>query len=309
MIGTLLSVKLLKKKMDHRWDGNPSFPYFSPENLGIKETNFFFFDGKYLIDGSKYFVEGVKPKALVCLFHGIGSGRNAYMMEIARLCKEGYLVYAYDCLGCMRSEGKGVKSLGRVYETQRKFFEWIENDEEAKGLRRFAYGHSWGGYQSMLALNPKYKIEKCVSLAGFLKPSSTIVNRTQKHKKLTYVPIALANRLMGGKNSDIDARKMIRQSKAKLLYIVGSEDPLVPHAFNGDVLNKEFGNDDRFKYVMVHGSKHQVMYTHEAENYLGNLLKHGIGTINCPDSLKMDIHKATTLDEKVMSTIFDFLRD
>ncbi len=310
MILTLLAVRQLKKILDHRWDGNPNLPYYDPKDLSLEEESFSFMDDGHRIDGSRYYIKGVEPKALVCFFHGIGAGRNAYLKEISLLCKEGYLVYAYDNLGCSYSEGTGIGCLGRPYETQMKFFKWLDNDKKAKGLKRYAVGHSWGGYGAMTALNPEYKVEKSVSLAGFLKPSTIIVKRAKKPlRKLGSLPIKIANRILGGKYGNIDARDIVRNSNGRLLYIVGDKDPLVPMSFNGETLNEEFGGSPRFKYMVVPGSSHQVHYTHEAEKYILDLTNEGLGTINSPIGLHMDINKATEMNKDVFKAIFDFLED
>ncbi len=305
----LLCLHWLRKLWDHRWDGSPSLPYYTAEELNLKEERFYFMDGKYRIDGSRYFKKDGPFKALVCVFHGIGAGRNSYMKEISRLCEEGYLVYAYDNLGCMRSEGKEIKSLGRVYDTQKKFFSWLEKDERAKGLNRYAFGHSWGGYQAMLSLQNEYRIEKCVSLAGIISPSQAVLARSKGLlKKIGKPAIKLTNLVLGGMNSNIDVRPIIKKSQGKLLYIVGDIDPLVPPVYHGDILNREL-NHDKFVYKIIKGSKHSVMYTHESEAYLGGLLKKGITEINCPPEIKMDISKATESNEEVMQAIFDFFSE
>lgn len=310
MILTLLIRKQLKASLDHRWDGNPNLPYYYPEDLGIEEEGFTFLDDGYVIDGSRYFAKGVEPKALVCVFHGIGAGRNAYLKEISRLCKEGYLVYSYDNLGCMRSEGKGIGCLGRVYETQRKFFEWLETDEKSKGLKRYAFGHSWGGYQTMLSLNPNYKIEKAVALAGLVRPTDAILSRMKgPMKTIAGLPILLANRMLAGKHSNVDARKVIAKGTGKLLYIVGEKDPIVTISGNGNLLNEAFRDSSRFKYMVIPGSGHSVLYTHQSENYINDLMHKGLTQINSPIGLHMDIEKATVLNEEVMRAAFDFFKD
>ncbi len=310
MILTLLARKEMKKTLDHRWDGNPNLPYYDPKDLSLEEEPFSFMDNGHRIDGSRYCIKDMKPKALVCFFHGIGAGRNAYMKEISLLCKEGYLVYAYDNLGCAYSEGIGIGSLGRPYETQRKFFEWLDKDERSQGLKRYAMGHSWGGYGAMIALKTEYKIEKSVSLAGFLRPSTIIFKRAKGHlKRAGLLPIRIANRLLGGKNSDIDARNIVRQSEGKLLYIVGDKDPLVPMSFNGEALKEEFDGSPRFSYMVIHGSGHQVHYTQQAEKYILELTEKGLTSINSPVGLHMDIDRATEMNMDVFKAIFDFLKD
>lgn len=310
MIITLIVRHLLKKALDHRWDGAPSLPYYKPDDLGLEEERFSFMDGKYQIDGSRYWVKGKEPQALVIVFHGIGAGRNAYLKEIAVLAKQGYLVYSYDNLGCMRSEGKGIQSLGRVYKTQEKFFAWLDKDPKAMGLRRFSFGHSWGGYASLLATNPAYHIEKCVCLSGLLKPSDACYRTLNKrHLGVLKLPIHLAILSLSGKNSDVDVRKMLRQTKAKVLYIIGEKDPLVTKEFNGDILFKEFETNPNFIYKTIPGSGHGVMYAPEAEQYQNDLTRQGLTAINAPDGLAMDIEKATKHNDKVISYIIDFLKD
>ena len=310
MILTLAIGLSLNKTLNHRWDGCPTLPYYSAEDLGLEEEGFSFLDEKYLIDGSRYYVKGLTPKALIVVFHGIGAGRNAYLKEISVLAHEGYLIYSYDNLGCMRSEGRGPKSLGRVYETQAKFFAWLDKDPKAQGLPRYSFGHSWGGYSSMLSTNPKYNIEKCVCLSGLLKPSDACYHSLQKkHLDFLKLPIRLAIRLFSGKNCNVDAQKIFNQSKAKMLYIVGENDSLVSKEFNGNKLFEGFANSGRFEYKVIPGSGHGVMYSHEAEKYQADLIAQGLTRINSPVGLEMDIDKATAHNPEVMSSIIHFFEN
>ncbi len=310
MILSIIFALQLNKRLNHRWDGMPSLPYFEANELGLSEERFSFRYGKWNLDGSRYWVGDRAPKALVIVFHGLGSGRNAYMKEIAAIAKAGYLVYAYDNLGCGRSEGRGPKSIGEVAKIQSVFFSWLDNDPKAKGLKRYSFGHSWGGYGSMIALRPEFKVEKAVALSGFLRPSDAIYHSLTK-KKLGFLklPISLAIFFLSGPKANISALKVFEKSTGKLFYASGTDDTSVPLEFNGKRLFKKFKTESRLKFVSIPRCGHGAMYTSKAQNYQKQLAKDGLLNINSPIGLEMDIQKATEHNRDLISSIIDFYRE
>lgn len=306
-ITSLIIKKSLKSFFGIRYDGSPSFPYWRASDLGIEEKRFSFMSGKWRLRGSKYSSKGQKPKGLIVFFHGLGDGRASYIKEISLLVKEGYLVYAYDNTGCMESEGVSIVSFDQTVKDQRNFFKFLENDKDAKGLKRYAIGHSWGGFGAMLSCKPEYKIEKCVSMAGFCRTIDVLISQSGK-KCSPYLIASLKSVLKSyeGKDANQSAVDVIQQSSAKVLYIFGENDKLVTKQMGYDQLYSAFKDDRRIEFLEVKGVGHSVFRDKDAESYVGSLLKKGLGKVDSPAGLLMDLEKATKENDKVWSTIFGF---
>ncbi len=306
----LLSIigHVINKAHHARSDGNPRLPYFRPEELGLLHEDFSFHSGKCLLRGSRYWAQGQGNKGLVIFFHGIGAGRSAYLKEIAALAREGYLVYAYDNTGSMESEGRWIGGLGMVGKDIKAFFGWLEGDERSRGLPRYAFGHSWGGYAAMLTSEPSYRVEKIVSIAGFTQPSRQYASflRAAWMRKLHPI-ISLFLLLQLGKFGDLDTVPLLRKSTAKLLYIQGNQDKMVPLEAGMEDLRRRLGSRPLTEYVVVNKQGHNPYNSPRAEEYVAELGKKGLFAIDGPSDLAMDIERATEENRLTMQKVFDFL--
>ncbi|MCR4562296.1 MAG: lysophospholipase [Bacilli bacterium] len=299
---------LVRKALSQRGDGSPALPYWRAYQLGIEEERFTFKSGKWNLSGSRYYVKGNKPKALICFFHGLGAGRNSYIYNIAKFAKEGYLVYSFDYTGCMLSEGKHMYGFGHTSIDLKYFFRFLDKDEKAQGLPRYSVGHSWGGYTSLLSLKPEYKVEKCVDMSGFTRPS-TVMNASLKKgngfiRGLMHLYLSLHKNSTGG---DEDGVKIIKKSSAKIMYVRGTKDNTVDGDINTNPLRKEFGGTGRIEFVDLEGWGHQPFLTKESEQYLNDCMDKGIITLSADKNLKMDLVKACLPNEDLYKTVFDFL--
>ncbi len=299
---------IVNKAHRHRYDGSPALPYWRASDLGIDEKRFSFLSGKWVLHGSKYFLKGSKPIALVVFFHGIGDGRASYIREISALAKKGYLVYAYDYTGCMESEGPCIYGLGQAQKDEKAFFTWLDQDSESYELRRFVIGHSWGGHNALIATSPAFKVEKCVSLAGFTQLSkeyTTFIKGKFLRKFGFLMHLVLVNQL--GSSGDESVMKVLKRTKAKVLYIQGDADEMVPPEVGYKPLEKEFGLNGKIRFLIIPHRGHYIFKTAEAEQYVSEILKKGITSPNGPVGLSLDLDKGTELDSKTWDAIFDFL--
>lgn len=310
MISLLLFfLHILNKAHGRRYDGFASLRYYTAEGLCLKEKRFSFRSGKWTLSGSKYFPNAA-PKALVVFFHGVGAGRAAYLLEISELVKQGYLVYAYDNTGCVESQGPKIYGVGNVNKDIEAFYSWLEKDQDSYGLARFSVGHSWGGYSALLSSKSAYKVEKIVSISGFMKPSDEYVYYIRQklfHHLKPLIHVAL--KLQLGRNGDYDAAKSLEKSNASVLYIQGDEDKTVTLDAGYNSIKKRFGSNRRFSFLLVQGKKHNPYMTKKAEKYLDELGSKGILSPKGDTSLMMDIKAATEEDPVVTKAIFDFLKN
>jgi len=304
----LFIAKQISNNVNRRWDACPTLPFYSSSDLGIEEETFSFYSGKNRLYGSRYFLSNRPTKAIVVFFHGIGGGRSSYLKEIAETVKHGYLVYAYDYTGAMQSEGKSILGLGQIIRDQEAFFSFLDKDPKAEGKKRYAMGHSWGGYGALASIRGAFGVSKIVSISGFIRPSLEYLALIKKTKNvLISLDIRLNLFFRLGKYGDYDPRKDLSRKDVQVLYIQGRLDHSVPFATSGEVLQKEFKNNPRFTFLFVDDQHHAPFVSKRAEDYQNDLGKKGLQRFDRPEGLEMDIAKATEENPKVMKAIFDFL--
>lgn len=303
----LLILKGLRQTTHRRYDGSPAFPYCLASDFGVEEERFSFFSGKWKLSGSRYFIKGGKPRALVVFFHGIGSGRNAYLKMICQLAQQGLLVYAFDYTGSMESEGPSIYGLGHVVKDQAAFFHWLDQDPMGQGLERYAIGHSWGGYAALMAAKPEYHVKKIISLSGFVRPSNELLAVSgHPNNKLIGFLLRMAIKQTLGKSGDISALDVLRLSDAKVFYIQGTNDTMVPPASSGSVLKDVFSNNPSFSFLDVQNAGHSPYLSFQSDQYIQDLLAKGLNSPNDMPDLRMDLKQATEDNPAVMKAIFDF---
>ncbi len=299
----------LNKVFSRRYDGYPSLPYYHPEDLGIKEERFSFkTEHNWTLSGSRYFKKDGGFKGVIVFFHGLGDGRLSYIKTISLLVEDGYLVYAYDNTGCMESEGNKIYSLEHSAIDQEYFFKWLDNDPKAKGLKRFALGHSWGGYGAAISSKKEYKIEKVVDIAGFDNPLQLLLEYFPKAARPFLKPFIWLNlKSFCPKYGCLKSSTVLKDSDAKVLYIQGDKDTDVTPEQGYYPLYKQFKNNERFTFILKKNRKHSVYKTKDAEDYVASLIKKGILSTHIQEDITMDIVRATNEDKELWKEIFAFL--
>jgi|GEM_PF-599546 len=299
----------LRVAMNFRCDGQPQLDYFPASAYGANEELFSFHSGKNLLRGGKYFVPRPSYRGVVVFFHGVGAGRSAYTQEICAFAKEGYLVYAYDNTGCMTSEGQGIGNLAQSLLDQKAFFAFLDEQKEVAGLPRYAVGHSWGGYTAFGAMNPAYHVDKVISISGFVSLPKMLISQAPALGKFEGLLKKALKRGYGSMAGE-EMTEIIAKSNAKLLYIQGELDTMVPKKGNYDVLERRFQNDERVRLRLVKGAMHNPYWDHEAERYSRVLGKdkrlfardYDVTTKVCYEHLNHD-------DPAILREMFDFLEE
>lgn len=297
---------LLNVLHGRRFDGYPTLPYYHADDLGIEETKFSFLTQHgWKLSGSRYFLKNAKFKALIVFFHGLGDGRASYTKTIEILVRAGYLVYAYDNTGCMESEGNKIYSLEHTLIDQKYFFEWLEKDPQAKGLKRYSIGHSWGGYGAAMSSKKEYKIEKIVDIAGFDYALDVIMGKLPKGMSFLRPFVWINLKFACGKYACQRASKSIKQSNSKFLYIQGKCDVDVSLKNGFDPLSKSL-KGERFKFIIEANRGHSIYKSEEAEFYVQKILDKGITDIKNTKNVEMDIVKATKENQPLWKEILKF---
>ena len=124
-----------------------------------------------ILDGFFVTNKNIKDyKAVIVMAHGIGCSRANYMARYDYFARKGYIVFAYDCTGTCKSEGRDIKGLPQSQLDLENAINYVGTIEKLKDYKILVYGHSWGGYAAATVLNNKKcaeKITAVVTCSGF----------------------------------------------------------------------------------------------------------------------------------------------
>ena len=298
--------KIFEKMFGGRGDGSPALTYFTADDYGVRSRPFSFLSGKNLLRGEAYFVDESPKKGLVVFFHGLSAGRSSYTSEIAYLAKAGYLVMAYDNTGCMQSEGASMNGLSQAVLDQKAFFEFLDKQEEIKGMPRFAIGHSWGGYLAFMATNPLYRVKKAVSVAGFFSVDTLCVSAAPKAKGLQKtIRGYIAHRF--GKDAAKSGLDYVKESGIPVLYVQGDRDFVVPTKDHYGYLKKHAKEYPNVTLRLQKNRAHQAFWTEDGQAYYDRVFgKRGEKKFTIEDLLAIDYSEMNVDDPKLMKAIVDF---
>ena len=302
---------IIKKSLHFRGDGWPSAPYYFPwtwENLECEP--FSFFSGKWRINGLRYWKKGnSKPKATVAFYHGIGAGHYAYVNLINLLAQAGYLVYAYDNQGSGFSEGTAIDSLSVSVVNQKDFYAFLDQDPKARGLPRYACGHSWGGFTALCALQSEYGVSKVCSISGFDSVANILCDLNKSAAKFKKTLLSVQKHDFGELGL-LSGLELMKKTDAKVLYIQGDKDTLVPYQTNGKVFQKELKDKPNIRFLIRKGWGHNPYWDRKTEEYEIKLNdpKEGMGSFNRSPNLRFRDELLRSVDPLVAKAIVDFFR-
>lgn len=299
--------KELDKTLGVRFDGTPVFPYPNPTYFGCKEEPFSFLSGNNLLVGGRYSYGDGPYRGVLVFFHGAGAGAFAYSKEISSFAKQGYLVYAYDGTGCMRSPGKNIISMTQCLVDQKAFFSFLDKDEKAMGLTRYAVGHSWGGFAALGCLQEEYHIEKVICIAGFASIASMMEEKVPKMEKYDKA-LKRVLRKKYGFYGDFDALPLMKSTQKPILYVQGDGDKMVDYSKNLRRYEQELKGHKNVRFLTVKGRAHNPYWTKATEAYFRELVgQKRIDDIHREQAIELDDQRLYEEDEWVMKTMFDFL--
>lgn len=225
----------------------------------------------------------VKPKAVVCLVHGLGEHSSRYAHVADALVREGFILMTYDLRGHGRSSGiRGhIKSIEDFMMDIDLVLE--KSREQYPTLPIFLYGHSLGGIQVL-----HYGLLRKPNVKGIIATSSGL--RTALEKQPLKI---LAAKILGSLTpsttlpSGLEAEGISRNQSVVNAY---RSDPLVH-----DRISLGFGK------IMLGVT--QWTLAHAGEFSLPLLLMHGkADTIAFPSS---SVDFAEPLKEKCTLVLWD----
>ena len=312
-------VNVYKSNICIRHDGNPCLHYYSVSDFPeLRRTPFDFLgDNGQKLQGYFYYYASPRKDKLIVFDHGMGNGHQAYMKEIELIARRGYTVFSYDHTGCMESGGENTVGFAQSLNDLDHAINAIKSVDEYKRAGISVIGHSWGGFAALniSVLHPD--IESCVSISGFIGVERMIEQFFSGILKLYRPSILRLERESNPMYSLIDARKSLKNTNSRILYIASDDDPTVKSKYHYDTLYEASVNNPMVKFLLLHNKKHNPKYTESAVSELTKMSAEMVEGMkkkrfaSAEDSEKFrnswDWEKITEQDEYVWEYIFDFL--
>ena len=259
-------LKRYRKRLYVRNDNPHGIFYFSPEDFpGLSARPFSFPSQKgHELKGWFYYYDNPIPGRVVVLDHGMGNGHRAYMQEIARLARAGYLVFSYDHTGCMTSGGENINGFAQSLCDLDDCLTTLKKLPALEGYRYSIIGHSWGSFSTMniAAFHPD--VAHVIGLSGFISLKQ-IIRQSFPGLLGLYRGMILRNeRAVNPRYADCSAIDTLKNTRAKVLLIHSMDDSVVKAEFHFLPLRKHLEGLPHVRFLELTGKRHNPHYTEDA---------------------------------------------
>ena len=261
--------KIYRRNLYVRNDNANGIFYFGPEDfpgLNVYPYNFKARAGHDL-KGFFYHYDNPIPGRLVVFDHGLGNGHRAYMKEIERLARAGFLVYTYDHTGCMASGGDGTNGFAQSLNDLDRCMTALKLEPALADRSISVMGHSWGGFSTMniSALHPD--ITHVVSMSGFVSVERMLEQIISGPLKSYRKSLLKLEQKVNPDYVDFDARNSLWHSHAKALLIYSENDDTVHKSVHFDALQAALHTRENIRFLLVPNKGHNPSYTEDAVAY------------------------------------------
>ena len=221
----------------------------------------------YDLKGWFYYYDNPVPGRLVVFDHGMGNGHRAYLREIERLAKAGFLVYSYDHTGCMASGGANTNGFAQSLKDLDACIKAIKQEPALQDRTISVMGHSWGGFSTMniAALHPE--ITHVVSMSGFISVRRMLEQIMPGLLKGMRKPLYELESRTNPDYVEFDALQTLSNTTAKVLLIASSDDKVVQKSHHFDVLQRELAGRENIRFYLAEHKGHNPSYTCDAVRY------------------------------------------
>ncbi len=237
------------------FDGLQAHPYTFPSSMGHELKGYF------------YHYENPIPNRLVVFDHGMGNGHRAYMREIERLARGGFLVFSYDHTGCMESGGESTNGFAQSLKDLDDCFKALKAESALAGRSFSVMGHSWGSFSTMNIVFLHPEITHVVSMSGFVSVKRMLEQTFAGILKGAVKTMYGLEKKANPDFVDFDAVQSLKETSAKVLLIASSNDKIVKKEYHFDVLQKELREKENISFLLTEGKGHNPSYTCDAVQY------------------------------------------
>jgi uncharacterized protein len=258
---------ILRLAFSRRFDFHPHLKYFRVQDFPDIDMDPIEFKnrGGYMLRGGFYYDDQLQPHQKLMVFsHGIGPGHLAYTHLIHTFVKKGYVVFAFDNMGCGLSEGKSIRGIPQAIADLQDALTYLSKTTYAR-LPKTLMGHSWGAYAVLRASKMNVNIEKIISIAPF-NDVSEMLGRYIPWIKTFKCLIHIHNQMMFGQLSKFTSSQLLASTTTKVLLIAGEKDDDVPLKGNYDLFIET--KNPLSKVYLAKNHRHNPYLSFRAETYV-----------------------------------------
>ncbi len=293
-----------------RFNGDDGIFYFSASDFpGLQQVpHAFFGSARQKLQGYFYCYENPKSDRLVVFDHGLGAGHRAYVKEIERIARQGYLVFAYDHTGCVESEGETTNGMVQSLNDLNQCIKEMKSLENIKDRKIAVIGHSWGGFSTINigALHPD--ITHLVPISGFISIQDMLKQQLPGVMALYRKLGVELETERNPKFVDFTGVESLTKTEAKVLVIHSADDPVVKKKYHFDILKKALEGRENITFLEVNEKGHCPHYTKDAANYKDEFFKKLTRAKDKqPILAAADWNRMTAQDEEIWGIIFRHL--
>ena len=264
-----LMEKLYRKNLFIRNDNPNGIFYFSAADFeGLQSRGYSFASCMgHELKGQFYYYENPAADRLVVFDHGMGNGHRAYMREIERLARAGFLVFSYDHTGCMESGGENTNGFAQSLKDLNDCITALKKEPTLSARSICVVGHSWGGFSTMniAALHPD--ITHVVAMSGFISVRQILDQTFAGPLKFAKKSLYELEKRSNPDFVEFDAVKTLSQTGAKVLLIASDNDAVVKKEFHYDVLHTALDGKENIHFLLTQNKGHNPSYTCDAVGY------------------------------------------
>ncbi len=269
---------ILRKAFSRRFDFHPHLKYFRISDFPDIDMDPIEFKNRrgYVLRGGFYYDDQLQPHRKLMVFsHGIGPGHLAYTHLIHTFVKKGYVVFAYDNMGCGLSEGKSIRGIPQAISDLQDALTYLDKTTYAK-LPKTLMGHSWGAYAVLRASQMKVKFDKIISIAPFNDVSEMLGRYIPWIKRFKFF-IHIHNLIMFGHLAKMTSSQLLGSTTTKILLIAGEKDDDVPLKGNYDVFMQT--KNPLSNVYLAKNHRHNPYLSFRAETYVIDTILKGAETL------------------------------
>ncbi|MBQ7344298.1 MAG: alpha/beta fold hydrolase [Clostridia bacterium] len=312
-------LKIYKKKLLRRLDGDGSVYYFSKEDFpGLMSEDISFLGDKgQRLCGHFYFRGERRSDRLIMLDHGMGFGHVAYMREIDEITRRGYTVFTYDHTGTRSSKGENIGGFSQSLCDLDRAVKFVRSKEEYKDTRIAVIGHSWGGFSTLniAALHPD--ISHVVALAPFISPRAIQEQVMRGVLRFYRKSVYKLESEAFPDYAHFDGRESLRGVPTRALIIHSRDDRTCRFDEQFERLKEALGDERNVEFLALDGKGHHPHYSLEAvrsRSEYNAALKERRKKKELQSKEELDAfvksydwYKMTEQDKDVWNRIFEFL--
>ena len=267
--------KMYRANLFVRNDNADGIFYFGPGDFPGLRVHPYTFRAKagHGLKGYFYHYDNPIPGRLLVFDHGLGNGHRAYMREIEKLARAGYLVFSYDHTGCMESGGGNTNGFAQSLSDLDACVTALKGEAGLGDRTISVMGHSWGGFSAMniAAIHPE--ITHVVSMSGFVSVER-ILNQTFSGILKGFRGAMLELERQSNENYVYyDAAESLAKAQGKVLLIYSADDSVVSKAVHFDPLYQTLAGKENVQFLLVEGKDHNPNYTLDAVRYKSAFFK------------------------------------